>query len=49
MLTWKQFLEKAKAVGIKDDDEIAYIDIDEFWDFEFHIEGTGNARRVEVH
>jgi hypothetical protein len=54
-LTWKRFIEKAKAAGIKDDDEINYIDISYDWDFEFFFDdivfsdGTPKARQVEVH
>lgn len=54
-LTWKEFIEKANKAGIKDTDEINYIDISYDWDFEFYfddtpyMDGTPRPRQVEVH
>jgi hypothetical protein len=55
MATWKEFIEKAKAAGIKDDDEIAYMDFNGDDDFSFFIDDTpwrdgtpGRPRSVTV-
>lgn len=55
VLTWKELIEKANKAGIKDTDEINYIDIDGFEYFEFFFDdepyndGSPKQRRVKVH